>query len=1194
MKKFVLLTLCVSVFLGLFAASRAEAQTQNRLYDVDISMSGATVSSFTSALTGQTGVLFSYETDLASKALGNISIQRKQASLNSVLSSAFSGKGISWKVVNRTVVLTAEPQYSDKQQVVSGRVTDSNGDPLPGAGVLVKGTTRGTTTDAQGRYSIAIAPNQTLEVSFIGFTTQEIPVAGRQAIDVTLADDSTLLEDVVVVGYGTQSRKTLSTAISKVDGDKLMDAPVSTVGDALKGKVTGLRIASNNNLPGESPRFLIRGGSSINRSNDPLFLVDGVERGIEDLNPNDIESIEVLKDAASAAIYGSRASNGVILVTTKKGNTFKQPQVVFDSQVGFTSPARTWKLANATEFLTIIRPAAFQGPDAALVLNGANGPGVGNTETSSTYSTRYLAAGESVPDGYLSMPDPIDPTKTIIYTDHDWQSEWYHPSLYHRQYVGVNGGNKDVKYAASIGYLGDDGMVAMSAYNNFTMHGNTSFNVTKWLTAGTTFDYSNGVKHPMTNDYFTVLGRGIMMSPTHIGKYPDGTFATGGTNKNQQTAEFYETFYDRETQRQKFMGSINLKAKITDWLSATAQYALYDNSYRGSYYTKGEVNGSVNFVSTNRSTTETRTQTQRQNFQTYLTADKSFGKHRISGTAGYDWSKWHYWYLTAGNTGSLSDKVPMLTSGGSNTAGTMSMSNQDYETSLISYFGRIGYNFADRYILSATFRADGSSLFLGENKWGYFPSVSAAWVISEEPFFAGVKDKVNMLKLRASYGQTGNNNIARTDPLGAYATSTYDTYNVLLPSKMVNAGLKWETTTQLDLGVDVSFLNDRVRVVADYYDKVTSDLIYSITLPDTGQFSSVNANVGSVRFWGAEFELHTVNVQKKSFSWETDFTYSLSKNVVVSLPDEYKYQLLDMDGNLMTDANGEPIYGWRIGGTATATGYRFGGTAVGEPLGRIWGYQVAGILQTDEEAAAAYYDSQSHGYRRSDGLSIQGRKDAGDFEWVNRYGTAKAADGSEQIDGTDLFLLGNVMPHSTGGINNTIRWNRLTFNVYFDYGLGHSIYNYMKTRMIQNTLGYSNSNVDVNLVAQCWRKPGDQANGNYFARFFPNDADFGNRNYSRCSSFNVERADYLCLRDASLYYDLPDNWAKSVFMKKISVGVTGNTLWYFTRLSGAISPETGISSDSDSNQYSSVQMGSATSNLMPAARKVLFNLKLTF
>ena len=545
--------------------------------------------------TGNT-VLFSYETDLSSKSLGSVSIKQKQASLESILTRAFSGKGIAWKVVNNTVILTAEQPQDKGSSVVSGRVVDSNGDPLPGAGVMIKGTTKGTTTDADGRYSLPVASNASLEFSFIGYATQVVPVGGRSTVNVTLSDDQNILEDVVVVGYGTQNRKTLTSAIAKVDGDKLMDAPVTTVGDALKGKVTGLRVTSNNNMAGEAPRFLIRGGSSINRSNDALCLVDGVQRDISDINPNDIESIEVLKDAASSAIYGARASNGVILVTTRKGDAFKEPQIVFDTQVGIIGPSRMWDLADATEFLRIVRPAAAQGPNASLVLDGLNGAGVGNTTSTAVYSTRYLNDGEAVPEGYLSMADPVDPTKTIIYTDHDWQKEWYHPSLLPETLCRCERWQQEMKYAASVGYVGDDGMVAMSSFRNFTMHGNTAFDITKWLTASTTFDFTNGIKHPMTNDYFTVLGRGIMMSPTHIGKYPDGTFATGGTNKNQQTAEFYETFYDRETQRQNFMGSINLKWNITDWLTATGQYSFYDNNYRGSYYTKGEVNGSVNFV----------------------------------------------------------------------------------------------------------------------------------------------------------------------------------------------------------------------------------------------------------------------------------------------------------------------------------------------------------------------------------------------------------------------------------------------------------------------------------------------------------------------------------------------------------------------------------------------------------------------
>ncbi|MCF0174150.1 MAG: SusC/RagA family TonB-linked outer membrane protein [Bacteroidales bacterium] len=1085
--------------------------------------------------------------------------------------------------------------FAQSKHTVRGVVTDADGLPLMGAGVIITGTSTGVVTDMDGNFSIQVADNQSLEFSFLGYETV-VEKVGQRAIINVMMEPNNVLEDAVVVGYGTQSRKTLTSAIAHVDGDKLADAPVSTVGDALKGKVTGLHIISNNNLPGEAPSFLIRGGSSINMSNAPLCLVDGVERSFEDLNPNDIESIEVLKDAASTSIYGSRASNGVILVTTRTGNQYKGPQIEFNAEVGFTSPSRRWALANSTQYLNIVRPAAAQGPNPSLVLDGKNGAGIGNTDATATYSTRYLAEGEAVPAGQLWMYDPVDPSKVITYTNRDWQSEWYKPALYHKEYIGINGGNQNIKYAASIGYLQDLGMVAMSAYQNFTMHGSTKFKITKNLEATTTFDFTRNLKNPMTSDYFAALGRGIMMSPTHIGKYPDGSFATGGTNKNQQTAEFYETFYDRENSRQKFMGSLALKWNITDWFTANAQYAYYDNSYRGSYYAYGQVispEGGItnNFITGTRPTSESRTQTTQHNVQAYLAAKKDIKKHKIDATLGLDFSFSAYNKLEASSSGAENDKLPFIQSGskGDVTTGVVSTfdaSNTEYNTNRMSYFLRAGYNYADRYIVYGTFRADGSSLFAKGNRWGFFPSGSAAWVISEEPFFSDVKAKMNTLKLRVSYGVTGNDNISRTAPLGSYSLSDYAGSATLLPSVMQNSGLKWENTSQLDIGIDMGFVHDRVRLVLDYYNKRTDNMIFSITLPDTGQFSSVQANVGSARFYGFEVELHTVNIERKNFSWETDLTYSFNRNVVLSLPEEYAYDIKDMDGN----PTGEK--GYRIGGYTTANGYRFGGTAVGEPLGRIWGYKVAGILQNDEEAAAAYYDTQSHGYRRSDGLSITGRKDAGDFEWVNRYGTAKTADGAEQIDAQDMFCLGNVTPHSMGGFNNTIRWNRLTFKIYFDYAIGHSIYNYMKTRMVQNTLGYSNSNVDVNLFNQTWRKPGD---GSQVARFFPNDADYGNRNYSRASDFNVENASYLCLRDASIYYDLPEKWVSKMHMKKFTIGVTGNTLCYFTKLSGAISPETGIAADAGgADLYSSVQMGSSNSNIMPSARKVMFNIKITF
>ena len=400
------------------------------------------------------------------------------------------------------------------------------------------------------------------------------------------------------------------------------------------------------------------------------------------------------------------------------------------------------------------------------------------------------------------MADPVNPSKTIIYTNKNWQKEWFRNVLYQKQYVGLNGGDQNLKYAASVGYLGDQGILPMNNYENLTMHGNTSFKVTKNLEASTTFDLSHGKIQPTTDNYFAAIGRGLMMSPTHIGRYPDGTFATGGTNKVQQSAEFYSAFYDRARITNQVMGSINLKWKVTDWLSANAQYSYFDNNYRGSYYAHGEVDGTPNYIEQTRSTTETRTGTTRNVFITYLTADKYFGKHHLQGTAGYDWSKWHYEYLTARNTGSLSDKIPYLTSGGDNTSGTMSMSNQRHDTALISYFARTQYSLRTGMSLQPH---SGRMALLSSRRQqvGYFPSVSGAWLISEEPFFESMTEKMNMLSCVSPMARRATTAFQNRS-VGGFQPRHLCRLQHHSPSTMQNKDLKWETTTQMDIGLDIA------------------------------------------------------------------------------------------------------------------------------------------------------------------------------------------------------------------------------------------------------------------------------------------------------------------------------------------------------------------------------------------------------
>ena len=1085
---------------------------------------------------------------------------------------------------------------SQAQGVFKGRVVDADGAPMPGAYIRIAGREGGLVCDIDGGFELTgVEFPATLVVSFMGYKDTTVPVSGKEAAPfvITLTDSENFLDDVVVVGYGTQARKTLTTSISKIDGDSLADAPVSSVGDAVKGKVTGLRIATSNALSGEAPRFLIRGGSSVSMSNDPIYLVDGAVRDdLNGINPNDIESMEVLKDAASAAIYGARASNGVILITTRKGSKTTGPQVVFDVQMGIQTPASKWDILNAREYLEFIRPAIAtslaldtQHP-ASTLLNGPNAYGTGNTSPTSIFSTRYLDYKAEVPEGYQWMYDPIDPTKVLIFTDTDWQSQWFSPAFWQKEYIGVNGGTDQMKYAASISYLQDDGVVAMSNYNVFTMHGNTSFKVTPKLEAGATFDISRQTKHIPNDNYYQPIGRGLIAPRTAMEKNAYGEWnQLVLTNVNAHSPAWYETFYDRMNTTNRVSGTFNLHWNIIEGLSAHAQYNFYEQNYVGSYYAYGEREGTSNSVSTTRSTTETRTSMTRDTFTAHMDYNRAFGNHHVNATAGYEYLRQHYLYLTSNATGATSDDVPVLQSGVNFTT-----SNNDQSQVMISYFGRAGYDFKQRYIFSATLRADASSKFAKGNQWGFFPSASAAWILSEEPFWDRLRSSVNTMKLRASFGQTGNNGIGLYDTYGAFVTGVYAGMSTFDPSAMQNSGMQWETTTQLDLGIDIGIARDRVRIILDYYNKVTDNMLYSITLPDTSPYSSVKANVGSARFYGFEFEVHSANISKRNFSWSTDFTYSFNANRVLSLPDEYAYDEVDEWGN----PTGRTA--WRIGGyTMSESGYRFGGTAVGEPLGRIYGYKIDHIIQTLADADAALWDNESYGYRVSDGLRIKGRKDAGDYEWQNRIGSARDENGNEIINSEDMFYLGNVMPHSTGGIGNNFSFGRLSLNIYFDYALGHSIINGQKTQMLKNTMGDCNS-ILGRMVYDCWKYPGDT--GAKYARYTPNDSDWGNRNWRGNSDFMVERADYLCLRDVTLSYNLPDKWVSPLSIKQLTVGISGNTLYYFTGVTGAISPETGMSSSSGASMYTAVSTNNSSSdtrgNLMPNTRKVLFSIKAIF
>lgn len=1042
------------------------------------------------------------------------------------------------------VLLLFSLSIAAQEYTITGVVTDHEGLTIPGASVSVKNTTRGTITDLDGKYSIAVSKGEVLIYSFVGYKPQEQSIADSRPVNIKLSISTVGLDEVVVVGYGTQSRRTITSAITKVGGEALKNIPISTVGEGLKGKIAGARLYSNNNTPGADVTIRIRGGSSINKSNDPLILVDGVERAFSGINPNDIESIEILKDAASTAIYGSRASNGVVLITTKKGDFGKKANITFEANLAMQEPETLYDFMNAEDYLRTVRPAVAIGPNSKYNQMDGYSASSGNT-ASSIYSTRYLKDGETVPAGYKSMIDPIDPTKTLIFQDNNFQDEIYKKALWQNYYVGIDGGNDGIKYSSSIGYTDDGGVALATGFQRLSMRSAMDIKINEHLNFASGFDYSKTDSEEYSNQ-MNVISRGLATPPTQK-KYNDDGTPTKGYNATSPNPIWYKYYNDQSTVDKRLSAYGKLTYRIIDGLKADVQLSTYNHHSKDDSFMKAnEFNGL-------RPTTSSFGELNRNKLEAYGTYNKSILNHSFSVMAGYSYQRDKNQALSASVTGASSDKVPTLTAGPDKTDATSSFT----EDVTIGYFGRLSYDFKKKYLFSATFREDASSRFASGHQWGFFPGASAGWVVSDESFMKNIKNLDN-LKLRVSYGQTGNNSIGLYDAYGKYSTSAkYNGIAGIVPSTMPNTELTWEVSTQLDAGFDLSIFNNRLSISGDYFNKITDNLLFSKELPNTSGFSNVQTNIGKVKFYGFDIEVSSTNIQTKDISWSSKLTWSFVKNKVLKLPD-----------------NGREKN--RIGGITLADGTSFGGTAEGESLYSYYGYVVDHIIETQEGADNAIYDSKAKGYRFSDKKKIAGRKEIGDYEWKNRDGSLQR-NGKDYIDDQDQFLLGYTVPTSTGGLNNSFSYKNFNLNIFLDWALGHSIQNSSEMRYFMNT--FANNYTLIDEVKECWSKPGDNTK---YARFTANDPDDGNSNFSRSSNVFNYKGDYLCIREVSLQYNVPSSKLGKFGIQNLAFTLSGNNLHYFTAVKG-VSPEVGTSTTYNSSYYN-----------YPPIRRFSAGIKVTF
>lgn len=994
---------------------------------------------------------------------------------------------------------------------VTGTVFDDAGEPLIGVSIVVKGTTNGVITDIDGKFSIQAAKGTTLSFSYVGYSPQDIKVQ-HPIMKVTMSSVSHELDDVVVVAYGTQSKRTLTSSVSKVNTEEIGNMAVNNVMDALKGKVAGARIYGSSGQPGEVPKIIIRGGSSINKSNDPLVLVDGFERGFDEVNPNDIESIQILKDAESTALYGSRASNGIVLITTKSG-TSRRPRITFQTDFSLQQIERYYDLLSAEEYLSVIRPSVARGPNPKWNDQNNYGYSGGNNEAS-PFTTRYLQPGETVPAGWKSMPDPIDPSRTLVFQDNDMLDVAFDTALRQNYYLGIDGGDDKVKYAASVGYTDDEGVAMQTGWTRLSVRAAGDYRARENLRIFSNISYQRSKLEDYSNQN-QAISRSLYLPPTQKVYNDDGTPAKG-YNATAAPLPWWVNAHQRETVEHQASIAGGLDWGITDNLIATGTAT--------SYFSTREFDGfqRANEYNSLRPANSTLDNKERMQFEGLLKYNNRFGHHTVSGLIGVSYMNTKVKTLNAAAQGASSDKIETLNAAPDVTAASTTRT----EEVLASVFARASYNYKNKYLVSASLRRDGSSRFGANNKWAYFPGVSVGWVLSEEHFLKK-NPTLSFLKLRSSFGQTGNNGVGLYTAQGAYtATYKYNNAAGIVNTAMPNPNLTWETTTQVDVGLDVGFLKDRIMLTFDVFDKKTNNLLFSKPLPNTSGFQSIETNVGAVRFYGFDIELTSRNIETKDFSWETSFTWGFVKNKVVSLPD-----------------NGQPHN--RIGGTYVADGGSFGGIAEGESLYRIYGYKSDFIIDNDEQAAAARYDELAKGYDYRTGKFTKGKKLAGDYEWKDRNNDGK-------ITEVDQFELGVTVPHSTGGLTNTFTYKNFSLRIYLDWAIGHTLIDTdFKYHMMSTFSGNTNL---AREALSAWKQPGDAANTKW-ARIAAHDSN-ENWNYRRDSDVITFKGDYLCIRDVSLGYTLPKSFAAKIGLHQATVFLSGNNLHYFTAVQ-ATPPEVG-------------------------------------
>ena len=984
------------------------------------------------------------------------------------------------------------------QKPERGTVTDERGTAIAGVSVTVRQTAIGTVTDSKGAFSLTVPDenqHDSLLFSSVGFDEQTVAISDKAVFTIVLIQNISTLSQVVVVGYGTQRRTAVTSAIASVPMKEIKDMPVSNVATALQGKIPGIIVQQNNGAPGSTPAIKVRGLGSISAGNSPLVVVDGNIVGASIfglLNSSEIQSIDVLKDASSTAIYGSRGSNGVIIITTKKGRTGKTA-INLDIYTGYQEVSKKIDLLNSRQFAELSKEAA----------NNAYIDAFPNANIADPNSVRPVLRQKYPRGDLFPWFNFEDPAKIASLPYHDFQDLVFRKASISNYQLSASGGNDKAQYVISGGYLKQDGIIKKSTLDRYTIRASVDVHVTDKLKFGLTINPSYKIQQEVTaNGHWSengIINAALAAVPIAPIYSADGTAYSSET----ELAAPYN-----------WPGITNPVANITEYNSEYVTTNLLGNAYAEYEFFKGlkyRASGNVNLNGNRRNAYRTSgivlnqllppntaianafsDQGMSWLFNQTLNYNKAFnGVHNIEVLIGMEAYKYSYQSSNASGSTFANDIVQTLNAAGLPT-GVTSFKTQNATK---SFFARVSYNYKEKYLLNASIRRDGSSIFGPDNRWGTFPAGSIGWRIAEEPFMKNIP-AISEAKLRISYGLSGNNAFSNDYPYVASVGGDNYSFNNnlvtgLAPSSLGNAKLGWEKSNQRDVGIDVGLFSNRIFLVADYYQRNTKDLLLSVNVPTLTGFSTAFKNIGEMENKGWEFGLSTRNLTG-AFLWNTNVNISFNRNKVLAL---------GPTGDAIKSASG-------VGETNI--------TMIGQPIGSFYGYKQTGVFKDAADLASYPHDATTH---------------AGDVKYQD-------VNGDKKINADDRTVIGNNQPDFSYGMTNTFSYHSIDLNVSLQGVKGGSILN-LGRRFFENVEGSQNQ---LTRVLNRWHSPTDPGNG-----IVPraNGSTTGLNN--AISSRWVEDASYLRINNVSLGYQLPKRWMQQSKIQQARLYISIQNLYTWTK-----------------------------------------------